>query len=109
MTENVKPRVKVPATAKAGEIVEIKTLITHPMESGQRRDAEGKVIPRKIINAFRVTYNGNEVFSAKLGPSVSTNPYLSFFVRADKSGPIEFTWIDDDGSVYKETATIKVE
>ncbi len=109
MAENVKARVKVPPSAKAGELVEIKTLVTHPMESGQRKDAAGKLIPRQIINAFSVKYNGKEVFAAKLGPAISTNPYLSFYIRADKSGPLEFAWVDDDGSVYKETVQLKVE
>ena len=109
MAENVKARIKAPETAKPGELFEIKTLVTHPMESGQRKDEKGQIISRSIINAFSVKYNGKEVLSAKLGPSISTNPYLSFYIRADKSGPLEFAWVDDDGSVYKETLQLKVE
>ncbi|MBL8669539.1 MAG: thiosulfate oxidation carrier complex protein SoxZ [Alphaproteobacteria bacterium] len=108
MAADVKPRIKAPATAKKGETFEIKTLVTHEMESGQRKDADGKTIPRKIINAFHCKLNGREVFSAKIEPAVAANPYLSFFVRAEESGTYEFTWVDDDGSLYKAEHKIAV-
>ncbi len=99
-----KPRVKVPKSVTKGEPFEVKALISHKMESGQRVDqASGKKIPRKIINAFTCTLDGTEVFKATLYPAVSANPYFAFYVRAEKSGELEFTWVDDDGS----TATTK--
>jgi len=92
MSEDIKPRVRVQTKAKKGELVEVKTLVTHPMESGQRKNADGKLIPRLIVSAFDATYNGKQVMSAKLEPAVSTNPYLSFFVRVDESGTLKLTW-----------------
>jgi sulfur-oxidizing protein SoxZ len=103
------PRVKVPEQVKKGEVFEIKTLIPHVMESGQRKDKKtGKVIPRMIINKFVCKYNGKEIFSVDLQPAIATNPYMSFFAVADKSGELEFIWKDDEGKEYKATAKIKV-
>ncbi len=104
----IKPRVKVPKKAAKGDIIEIKTLITHKMESGQRKDKEGNKIPRKILNKFTCTYNGAEIFSADWHPAVSANPYMAFNALATESGTLEFTWVDDDGSTYSKTAKITV-
>ncbi len=104
-----KPRVKVPKTAKKGDVIQIKTLIAHKMESGQRKDKKGAVIPRRIINKFEAKYNGEVVFSADWHPAISANPYLAFHTVATESGTLEFTWTDDDGSVYTKTAKITVE
>ncbi|MFQ6022343.1 MAG: thiosulfate oxidation carrier complex protein SoxZ [Acidiferrobacterales bacterium] len=104
-----KPRVKVPAQVKKGEVFEVKTLISHKMETGQRKDKKtGKKIPRKIINKFVVKYNGEEIFSADFHPAISANPYMSFYTTATESGELEFIWIDDDGKEYKTTAKINV-
>lgn len=94
------PRVRVPANAKPGEMIEIKTLISHEMESGQRKDASGKIVPRKIINTFTAAFNGKTVFEADWNPAISANPYQSFFYKATESGEFTFTWKDDDGSNY---------
>ena len=108
MANDVKPRVKVPKSAKAGEVVSLKTLISHPMESGQRRDAAGAVIPRSIINRFTCELNGQMVIDVALHPSVSTNPYLEFDARVDAAGEFVFTWYDDDGSVYVDKKPIEI-
>ena len=100
MTTKPTPRVRVPAKATAGEIIEIKTLISHEMESGQRKDAKGETIPRKIINKFSASFNGKPVFSADWFSAISANPYQSFFFKATESGEFTFTWKDDDGSEY---------
>ena len=105
---NPTPRVRVPAKAKAGEMIEIKTLISHEMESGQRKDSAGKTIPRKIINKFTAAFNGKTVFEADWHPSISANPYQAFFYKAAESGEFKFTWKDDDGSEYTSTAKIAV-
>lgn len=94
------PRVRVPAQAKAGEIIEIKTLISHEMESGQRKDAAGAVIPRRIINKFTASFNNKLVFTADWHSAISANPYQSFFFKATETGEFTFTWKDDDGSEY---------
>jgi sulfur-oxidizing protein SoxZ len=105
----IKPRVKVPKTVKRGEIFEIKSLISHKMETGQRKDKKtGDKIPRKIINSFRCTYNGETVFSADWHPAISANPYMAFHTVATESGTLEFLWVDDDGTEYTKTAKLKV-
>lgn len=108
MASNVKPRVRMPATAKAGEIVEVKTLISHPMESGQRKDSSGKVVPQHIINKFTATFNGKEIMSVDWHPAISANPYQSFYVRVPESGLFEFTWFDEDGTTYKAEQKVSV-
>jgi sulfur-oxidizing protein SoxZ len=102
------PRVRVPAEAKAGDIIEIKTLLSHDMESGQRKDPAGNLIPRKIIKHFSAKFNGKEFLSADWYPAISANPYQSFFFRAKESGTLEFIWTDDDGSEYKSSHPLKV-
>jgi len=97
---DIKPKIRIPKDAKKGEIVEIKTLVPHPMESGQRKDSKGETIPRKIINKFSASFNGKPVFSADWFPAISANPYQSFFYKATESGEFTFTWKDDDGAEY---------
>lgn len=108
MATKVKPRVKVPKKAAAGEEIEIKTLISHDMESGQRKDKSGELIPRKIINKFSASFNGSEVIAVDMEPAVSANPYFSFFMKVPESGEIKFAWVDDDGSVYETSKSITV-
>jgi sulfur-oxidizing protein SoxZ len=105
----IKPRVKVPSTAAAGEVVTIKTLINHDMESGQRKDKKtGELIPRKIINKFVATFNGTSVFSVDLEPAVSANPYFEFAMKVPEAGTVRFEWTDDDGTVYSEEKQIAI-
>ncbi len=108
MTTAVKPRVRMPATAKKGDVIEVKSLISHDMESGNRKDKEGKVIPRKIIKKFSVKFNGKELMSSDWHPSISANPFQSFWVRATESGTYAFEWTDDDGTVYKAEQAVTV-
>ena len=103
-----KALIRVPAQARKGEVIEIKTLVSHPMESGQRRDNMGKAIPRHILNRFVCTYNGEEVFRADLFPAIAANPFLAFFTVATESGEFVFQWTDDDGSIQTESARITV-
>lgn len=108
MAEDVKPRVRVPKTASAGEAVVIKTLINHAMESGQRKDSSGNLIPRQIINRFTCEFNGQMVLDVTLEPAISTNPYFEFEATVPESGDFKFTWYDDNGSVYETTESITV-
>jgi sulfur-oxidizing protein SoxZ len=101
-------RVRVPPKAAKGEVIEIRAVITHPMESGQRVNETGQRVPRKIINRFVCSYNGVEVFVADWFPSITANPYLSFHTVATESGTLSFAWVDDDGTVYTATAPIEV-
>ncbi len=108
MAENVKPRVKAPSSASPGEVVTIKTLISHQMELGQRKDSDGNVIPRSIIHRFVATFNGETVIDVEMEPAISTNPYFEFQAKVPELGDFVFTWYDDDGSVYEETASVTV-
>jgi sulfur-oxidizing protein SoxZ len=101
-------RIVVPTTARRGDVIEIKTLIQHPMEPGYRRDATGRAIPKHIITSLVVTYSGEEIFRAELSQGIAANPYLSFTTTAMESGELVFTWTDDLGGVTTERRTISV-
>lgn len=104
-----KPRIKVPSNVAKGEVFEVKSLISHVMETGQRKDSKtGEVIPRQIINRFVATYNGQEVFSADWHPAISANPYMAFFMKAEESGELVLKWVDDDGAEVTASANITV-
>ncbi|MFK8083642.1 MAG: thiosulfate oxidation carrier complex protein SoxZ [Granulosicoccus sp.] len=94
-----KPRVKIPKSVAAGDIITIKTLISHKMESGQRKDKEGNPIPRDIINHFEAAFNGQVVFSVDIDPAVAANPYIEFSTRIDEAGTFTMKWTDDAGEV----------
>jgi sulfur-oxidizing protein SoxZ len=100
--------INVPATAKSGEIIEIKTLISHPMESGYRVGLNGVVIPRDIIQLFVATYNGEEVFRAELSPAIAANPFIVFSTIARESGTLAFRWTGDNGFDQSASASITV-
>ena len=106
MTE--KPRIRLPKRAKKGEIIQIRALLPHPMESGLRRDASGQLVPRKIVNRFECTFSGRPVFSCELEPGTAANPYLQFSARVEQSGTFRFAWTDDDGSVVTAEEKILV-
>jgi sulfur-oxidizing protein SoxZ len=103
-----RPRVRVPDTAAAGEIITIRALISHVMENGQRRDASGEIVPRNIINRFECTFNGEPVFACDLDTAVAANPYFEFPARVNESGTFAFAWTADDGSVYTDEKPITV-
>jgi sulfur-oxidizing protein SoxZ len=101
--------INVPKKAKRGEIIEIKTLMSHIMETGYRRTATGELVPRDIITSFACRYNGVEIFRADLFPAIAANPFLSFFTVATESGKFDFEWIGDKGFTETASATIFVE
>lgn len=98
--------INAPETARRGEVVEIKTMIAHPMETGHRLDAAGAAVPRHIIERFVCRYDGAEVFAAELYPAVSANPFIAFTLVATRSGTISFEWTDDRGTT--ETASVEI-
>ena len=104
--ENVRPRLRVPTKAAAGEVIEIKTLISHPMESGHRTDGEGNPIPRLIITTMTASFNGEEVFRAHWGSGVAANPYQAFMLKVDEPGELEVVWQDEAGHEWRDVATI---
>ncbi len=101
--------VKVPQRAKRGEIIEIKALVSHVMETGYRRTQEGATIPRDILRLFVCTYNGCEVFRAEIHPGIAANPYFAFTAVASESGAFDFQWSGDNGFAARESAPITVE
>lgn len=105
----VRPRVRVPRSAEAGEVVTIKTLISHPMDSGLQKDDDGNTIPRRIINRFEVTFNDQPVLDVAIDPAVSSNPYFEFRMKVPESGTVHFAWHDDNGEIYELDEKIEVD
>ena len=101
--------INVPPKAKRGDIIEIKALMSHIMETGYRRTAAGDIVPRDIITSFTCRYNGSEVFRADFFPAIAANPFISFFTVAKDSGKFEFEWIGDNGFAESASASITVE
>jgi sulfur-oxidizing protein SoxZ len=101
--------INVPAKAKRGDIIEIKALMSHIMETGYRRTAAGDIVPRDIITSFTCRYNGTEVFRADFFPAIAANPFISFFTVARESGKFDFEWIGDKGFSETASASIAVE
>jgi sulfur-oxidizing protein SoxZ len=100
--------IRVPPTARKGEVIEVRALIAHPMETGYRAGPEGRLLPRNIIQRFTCRYNGELVFSAELFPAISANPYLAFSVLAHTTGTLSLTWEGDNGFAQTETVTLTV-
>lgn len=102
-------RISLPAKARRGEIIQIRAIISHPMETGHRRDTRGAVIPRDIITQVVARYDGAEIFRAELFPAMSAFPYIAFNTRATVTGPVSITWRGDNGFLQTETAVLQVQ
>lgn len=100
--------ITMPAEARRGEIIEIRCLIAHPMETGYRTGDDGRRLTRNIIRRFRCLFGGEPVFSAELFPAVAANPLISFWLRAGESGELRFSWDGDEGFSQVETRTLTV-
>lgn len=100
--------INIPTTARRGEIVEIRTLVQHPMETGFRPLANGSLVPRHIISKFECIYDGETVFAAELHPAIAANPFIAFKTIATNSGELLFRWTQDTGEIREERATITV-
>jgi sulfur-oxidizing protein SoxZ len=90
-------RIQVPNGAKRGEVIRVRLLIQHPMETGYRLDADGHKVPKNVIRSLVCRYNGTEVFRAQMSPGIAANPYLQFPIVARETGELEFSWVDDAG------------
>jgi sulfur-oxidizing protein SoxZ len=101
-------RIIVPPENRRGEPFEVRITIRHAMETGYRTDVSGKAIPRNVIMRFTCSYNGEPVFTVRMGPGIAANPYLRFFVTARESGTLDFEWIDDAGERATAQASVKV-
>lgn len=104
----IRTLIKVPRTARTGEVIEISTIIGHPMESGFRPGADGRLLPRDIITRFSCHYNEELVFSAELYPAIAANPLLAFRTVATVSGTLRFTWEGDHGFSHSESVGLTV-
>jgi sulfur-oxidizing protein SoxZ len=102
------PRINVPSNAVRDEVFLVRSLITHPMETGLRKDAQGAIIPRKIINSFTCRYNGEIVFKTELYEAIAANPYIEFHVRARDSGTLEYVWEEDGGAIFTLQSSLTV-
>lgn len=102
-------RISAPDTASKNEVIELKALIQHPMETGYRRNNRGEIIERDIITTFECTYDGDTVFQATFHPGIAANPFLTFYTRATRSGTLEFRWTDQNGQSWSETHSLTVE
>lgn len=100
--------ITMPATARKGEVIEIRALIAHVMETGFRPGPDGRVIPRNIIRSFACRYNGEPVFAAQLSPAIAANPFVSFHTVATESGTLEFEWQGDNGFSQVERRNLQV-
>ncbi|MCC7252016.1 thiosulfate oxidation carrier complex protein SoxZ [Hyphomicrobium sp.] len=103
-----KPRVRLPERIETGQTIEVKALITHVMETGNRKDSEGRPIPRNIIHTFTARYEGALIFKAELGSGIAANPYLSFFLKVPGPGELLVSWQDDDGGETIERYALNV-
>ena len=101
------PRIRIPRSARAGEVIEIRTLIEHPMETGLRQDG-GRAVPRDMLTRLLVRLNGETVLAAEFRNGTSANPYHVFFVRMERTGSFEFTWTDERGRVARAEARVTV-
>ncbi|MDP6785516.1 MAG: thiosulfate oxidation carrier complex protein SoxZ [Rhodospirillales bacterium] len=102
------PQVRIPKTARKGEVVPVKTKIGHPMETGWRKGKDGTPVARNRINRFVCAFNGEDVFKSDFDAGVAADPYLAFFVKVEESGRFEFTWVEDGGRAYTRSASIVV-
>jgi sulfur-oxidizing protein SoxZ len=103
-----KALINVPRAAARGEVIEIKTLIAHPMETGYRAGPDGRLLPRDILRRFVCAYDGEVIFSAELHPAIAANPFIAFTTVATVTGTLTFTWEGDNGFSQTETATLTV-
>jgi len=106
--DKLQPRVSIPRKVTRGEIVEVRTLISHPMETGYRRNRYGEKLPKHIIEHFTAHYLGKQVFSADFGPGIAANPYLSFYLRVTRSGQVKLSWVDDSNKHWESDHEITV-
>ena len=101
-------RIQLSRSVRRGDVVEVRIVIQHPMETGFRYDSMGRRTPRNAIQTLLCRYAGAEVFRATLSTGIAANPYLRFFLRALASGDIELTWIDQENVSGAARARLEV-
>lgn len=104
----IRALIKLPERARPGEIIEVKTMVSHPMETGYRTGTDGRLVARDILRVLVCTYDGAEVFRAELFPAIAANPYITFDLRATRSGEISFRWTDERGRSLTRSVQLEV-
>jgi len=105
---SARPRIRLPDSARIGDVIEIKTLIAHMMETGNRKNTDGSAIPRRLLHTFEAKFAGREVFKASLHTGTAANPFISFFMKVSGPGDFEFVWTEDGGAKITERQTLRV-
>ncbi len=100
--------ITLPPVLRAGEPFEVQVLIAHPMETGHRRDADGRLLPRDTLNHFEVQLDGSTVFEADFFPAIAANPYLAFSLVLQRSGSLNLRWRGDNGFAHSETVAVNL-
>lgn len=103
----VRALLHVPGIVRRGEIVEVRATLAHPMETGYRRDGEGRLLPRDIVNRIECRFDGELVFAADTFPAVAANPYVAFHLQVLASGSLTVTWSSDKGFAHTEGRRIE--
>jgi sulfur-oxidizing protein SoxZ len=105
---SAKPRIRLPDSVGIGDVIEIKTLMAHPMETGTRRNTDGTLVARLLLHTFEAKFRGREVFRAALHTGTAANPFISFFMKVPGPGEFEFTWVEDGGARTIERSALKI-
>ena len=101
-------RLRIPPAIKRGEPFEVRAMIMHQMDNGYRFNSQGITYPIHIIRTFTCDFEGSLLFKATLSTGISANPYLSFKIRLERSGTLNFAWFDQDGDIYREALPVEV-
>lgn len=98
--------IQLPKTVRRGEVFEVRTLVGHAMETGYRRDSDGRMLPRDIVRRLEARFAGERVFAADLHPAIAANPFIAFSLVVQQPGVLELRWSGDNGFEHTESVTI---
>jgi len=101
-------RIQLPREVTRGQVIPVRVLIQHPMETGYRLEVDGRKVPKNVIRSLVCRYNGVEVFRAEMSPGIAANPFVQFSTLAVESGELEFSWVDDQGTGESAREPLKV-
>lgn len=98
--------IQAPSSARAGDVVQVRTLVQHAMETGYRVDADGQPLPRDLIRRLEAHFDGELILAAELHAAISANPFFAFYFRLPRSGVLTLRWQGDNGFVHDESLRI---
>jgi len=102
------PRIDMPTTAKIGEVIQIKTKIRHPMETGWRKSNDGQTVPRNRLTQFSCSFEGETIINAQYDSGVASDPYLLFYAKVTKAGLFDFRWEGDNNQVIHSQVALNI-